>query len=132
MAAWRRSYATPPPPLPRGGPYDLSGDRRYSGVAVPATESLKSTLDRVRPYWEASVAPRVAAGERVLVAAHGNSLRAIVKLLFGVSDEAIPAVEIPTGNPLVIDLDGALRPRSSRYLDGARAETLPEPASPAS
>ncbi len=128
VLAWRRSYDIPPPPLAAGGPYDLSADRRYTGVAVPATETLKTTLDRVRPYWETRIAPSLSAGDRVLVAAHGNSLRAIVKLLFGVSDEAIPAVEIPTGNPLLVELDAGLRPTASCYLDAERAERLPATA----
>ncbi len=126
--AWRRSYDIPPPPLASGGPYDLSRDRRYAGVAVPATETLKTTLERVRPYWETQIAPAVAAGERVLVVAHGNSLRAIVKLLFDVSDRAIPGVEIPTGNPMLVELDASLRPVTSRYLDASRAEKIPAAA----
>ncbi|HEY1752040.1 MAG TPA: 2,3-bisphosphoglycerate-dependent phosphoglycerate mutase [Caulobacteraceae bacterium] len=122
---WRRSYDIPPPPLPAESEYDLSRDRRYAGVEVPATETLKSTLERVRPYWDARIAPALAGGERLLVAAHGNSLRAIVKLLFDVPDAAIPGVEIPTGNPLAIALDGALRPTAARYLDETRAQPLP-------
>jgi len=125
---WRRSYDTPPPPLPPGGPFDLSRDRRYAGVAVPATESLKTTLERVEPYWNERLVPLLGQGERLLIAAHGNSLRAIVKLLFEVSDAAIPGVEIPTGNPLVIELDTRLRPTAGRYLDEARAEPLPAAA----
>ena len=128
VQVWRRSYDTPPPPLAPGGPYDLSRDRRYAGVAVPATESLKTTLQRVEPYWTGRLVPLLAKGERLLIAAHGNSLRAIVKLLFRVSDADIPGVEIPTGNPLVIELDAALRPTASRYLDEARAQPLPAAA----
>jgi 2,3-bisphosphoglycerate-dependent phosphoglycerate mutase len=124
---WRRSYDTPPPPLAPGGPFDLSGDPRYAGVDVPATESLKTTLDRVEPYWRQEIAPRLKAGETVLVAAHGNSLRAIVKLLFAVPDADIVGVEIPTGNPLLIQLDGDLKPIAARYLDESRAEALPAP-----
>ena len=122
---WRRSYDIPPPPLAPGGPFDLSRDRRYAGVEVPATETLKSTLERVRPYWDGEIATRLQAGERLLIAAHGNSLRAIVKLLFDVSDEAIPGVEIPTGNPLLIELNGALLATAARYLDESRAQKLP-------
>jgi 2,3-bisphosphoglycerate-dependent phosphoglycerate mutase len=122
---WRRSYDIPPPPLEAGSEWDLSGDRRYRGAQVPATESLKTTLERVEPYWNAAIAPVLSAGETLLVAAHGNSLRAIVKLLFGVSDHDIPGVEIPSGNPLWIDLDAGLRPRAARYLDQARAQPLP-------
>jgi 2,3-bisphosphoglycerate-dependent phosphoglycerate mutase len=128
VMAWRRSYDIAPPPLAPGGSYDLAHDRRYAGVAVPATETLKSTLERVRPYWEGEIAGRLKAGERVIVAAHGNSLRAIVKLLFDVSDQAIPHVEIPTGNPLLIELDAGLRPVEFRYLDASRAQKLPTAA----
>jgi len=122
---WRRSYDVPPPPLAPGGEYDFAADARYAGQPIPDTESLKTTLDRVRPYWDAEIAPRLKAGENVLIAAHGNSLRAIVKLLFRVPDDAIVGVEIPTGNPLDIRLDDALNPVSARYLDEARATDLP-------
>jgi 2,3-bisphosphoglycerate-dependent phosphoglycerate mutase len=122
---WRRSYDIPPPPLPADSEFDFSRDRRYAGVEVPATETLKSTLERVQPYWDNRIAPALKGGERLLIAAHGNSIRAIVKLLFNVSDQAIPGVEIPTGNPLQIELDGDLRPTGARYLDEARAQTLP-------
>jgi 2,3-bisphosphoglycerate-dependent phosphoglycerate mutase len=122
---WRRSYDVPPPPLAPGGEFDFAKDRRYAGAVLPDTESLKTTLDRVEPYWAAEIAPKLAAGETVLVAAHGNSLRAIVKLLYALSSEAIIDVEIPTGNPLLIELDGALKPISARYLDETRATRLP-------
>ncbi|MGA0607789.1 2,3-diphosphoglycerate-dependent phosphoglycerate mutase [Phenylobacterium sp. VNQ135] len=122
---WRRSYDIPPPPLPAGSEYDFSKDRRYAGAKLPDTESLKTTLDRVQPYWESDIAPFLKKGETLLIAAHGNSLRAIVKLLFGVGDDAIVGVEIPTGNPLVIELDEGLKPTSARYLDAARATELP-------
>jgi len=122
---WRRSYDVPPPPLQAGGPFDLSSDRRYAGIAIPAAESLKTTLDRVLPYWTSAIAPDLAAGRNLIVAAHGNSLRAIVKHLFAVADDEIVNVEIPTGNPLLIDLDAALRPLQARYLDKTRAERLP-------
>jgi 2,3-bisphosphoglycerate-dependent phosphoglycerate mutase len=122
---WRRSYDVPPPPLPAGSEFDFSKDRRYAGAVLPDTESLETTLFRVQPYWEAEIVPHLAAGETLLVAAHGNSLRAIVKLLFDVSGEAIVGVEIPTGNPLVIELDAYLKPTSARYLDEARAQPLP-------
>ncbi len=92
---------------------------------MPATESLKTTLDRVEPYWTGEIAPKLKAGETVLVAAHGNSLRAIVKLLFAVADAEIVGVEIPTGNPLLIELDSDLKPVAARYLDESRAEPLP-------
>jgi 2,3-bisphosphoglycerate-dependent phosphoglycerate mutase len=125
VKVWRRSYDVPPPPLPPGGEFDFSKDRRYAGAVLPDTESLETTLFRVQPYWEAEIVPRLAAGETLLVAAHGNSLRAIVKLLFEVSGEAIVGVEIPTGNPLVIELDAQLKPTSAKYLDEARAQALP-------
>jgi len=126
VKVWRRSYEVPPPPLAPGGDYDFAGDRRYAGVRnLPATESLKTTLDRVLPYWNEAVAPDIRAGKNLIVAAHGNSLRAIVKHLFVVSDEAIIGVEMPTGNPLLIELDADLQPRAARYLDEGRAEKLP-------
>ena len=125
VKVWRRAYDVPPPPLAPGGPYDFHADRRYAGVAIPDTESLKTTLERTVPYWSGEIAPRLDAGETLLVVAHGNSIRAVVKHLFAVPDEQIVAVEIPTGNPLLIELDGALRPSSARYLDAARATTLP-------
>ncbi|MDP1738170.1 MAG: 2,3-diphosphoglycerate-dependent phosphoglycerate mutase [Caulobacter sp.] len=125
VRVWRRSYDIPPPPLARGGEFDFHADPLYAGSDIPDTESLKTTLDRVKPYWDAQIAPRLKAGETVLVAAHGNSLRAIVKLLFAVPDADIVEVEIPTGNPLLIELDGDLRPVSARYLDEARATPLP-------
>jgi len=122
---WRRSYDVPPPPLAPGGAYDFAADRRYAGIAIPDTESLKTTLERVQPYWEREIAPKLSAGETLLIAAHGNSLRAIVKLLFAVPDDAIVGVEIPTGNPLLIELDADLRPTAARYLDDSRAERIP-------
>ena len=122
---WRRSYDIPPPPLEAGSEWDFSKDPRYAGQAIPDTESLKTTLDRVLPYWNEAIAPRLQAGEDVLIAAHGNSLRAIVKHLFGVPDDQIVGVEIPTGNPLDIGLDADLKPVSARYLDAGRATELP-------
>ena len=122
---WRRSYDVPPPPLAPGGGYDFLEDRRYAGIVIPDTESLKTTLERVQPYWEQEIAPKLAAGETLLIAAHGNSLRAIVKLLFAVPDDAIVGVEIPTGNPLLIELDADLLPTAARYLDDSRAERIP-------
>ncbi len=125
VRVWRRSYDIPPPPLAPGGAYDFHADRRYEGVAIPDTESLKTTLERTLPYWQAEIAPKLGAGESLLVAAHGNSLRAIVKHLFQVSDDQIVEVEIPTGNPLLIELDATLKPTAARYLDEARATALP-------
>jgi len=122
---WRRSYDTPPPPMEKGAEYDPSVDARYHGIDVPMTESLKLTLERVLPYWTEAIAPKLAAGENLLIAAHGNSLRALVKHLFNVPDETITGVEIPTGNPLLIDLDETLVPVAATYLDEARAKELP-------
>jgi 2,3-bisphosphoglycerate-dependent phosphoglycerate mutase len=126
VTVWRRSYDIPPPELAAGGEYDFSKDRRYKGADLPSTESLATTLVRVLPYWESDIAPHLKAGETVLIAAHGNSLRAIVKHLFNVPNDKIVGVEIPTGNPLVIELDDQLKPTSARYLDESRAEALPQ------
>ncbi len=123
VLAWRRSYDTPPPPLEPGDERDASRDRRYAGLGaqVPRTECLKDTVERVVPYWNERIRPRVAAGDRVLVAAHGNSLRALVKHLDGLTDEAIVALNIPTAVPLVYTLDDDLRPVSRDYLGDAEA-----------
>lgn len=123
---WRRSYDIPPPPLPEDSPYSLGGDARYDGVPVPASESLKLTLERVLPYWEDVIAPIVQSGTDTLISAHGNSLRALVKHLFRVPDDVITGVEIPTGNPLVLELNDSLVPISARYLDEERARDLPD------
>lgn len=122
---WRRSFDIAPPDLQPGGEFDLASDPRYRGLDIPKTESLKTTLTRVLPYWEAEIAPKLKAGENILIAAHGNSLRAIVKHLFKVPDSQITEVEIPTGDPLLIDLDASLKVKSARYLDAARAKPLP-------
>ncbi|MBZ2172382.1 2,3-diphosphoglycerate-dependent phosphoglycerate mutase [Nitratidesulfovibrio sp. SRB-5] len=123
---WRRSYDTPPPPLPADDPRSPAGDARYAGLApdvLPASESLKETVARVLPYWHDVIAPQVLAGQRVLVAAHGNSLRALVMHLDGMTPEAVTRLNIPTGLPLVYTLDGTLRPLGHRYLgDPAVAE----------
>jgi 2,3-bisphosphoglycerate-dependent phosphoglycerate mutase len=113
---WRRSFDTPPPPLEPGSPFDLSGDRRYAGIAVPAGESLKDTIARVLPYWEERIAPALRAGQRVLISAHGNSLRALVKHLSSIPDEEITGLEIPTGQPIVYELDDDLRAVDRYYL----------------
>ena len=126
VKVWRRSFDIPPPDMVAGGAFDLASDPRYRGIDIPATESLKTTLDRVLPYWDAEIAPKLKAGENILIAAHGNSLRAIVKHLFKVPDGEITEVEIPTGNPLLIDLDGSLHVKAARYLDAARAKPLPK------
>jgi 2,3-bisphosphoglycerate-dependent phosphoglycerate mutase len=129
---WRRSYDIPPPPLEASHPQHPRFDRRYAGVPaseLPASESLKDTLARVLPIWSERIAPELAAGRNVLVAAHGNSLRAMVKMLDRMTDEAIVELNIPTGVPLVYELDAKLAPVSSRYLGDpeavkARAEAV--------
>jgi 2,3-bisphosphoglycerate-dependent phosphoglycerate mutase len=106
---WRRSFDIPPPPLEAGSPYDLSADPRYAGIAIPNTESLKDTIARVLPYWESAIVPELEAGKTVLISAHGNSLRALVKHLSGISDADITGLEIPTGQPIVYELDANLQ-----------------------
>jgi 2,3-bisphosphoglycerate-dependent phosphoglycerate mutase len=116
---WRRSYDIPPPPLAADDPRHPSRDPRYASLPpadVPATESLKSTVDRFLPYWHETIAPSIRSGRRVLIAAHGNSLRALVKYLDGISDADIAELNIPTGIPLVYELDDALRPMRHAYL----------------
>ena len=123
VLAWRRSYDTPPPALEGADPRYEDKDPRYAGVEVPRTECLKDTVARVIPYWASAVAPAVRAGRRVLVAAHGNSLRALVKHLDGMSDQAIVKENIPTGIPLVYELGGDLKPVRRYYLgDPAEVE----------
>ncbi|MEO7246541.1 MAG: 2,3-diphosphoglycerate-dependent phosphoglycerate mutase [Rubrivivax sp.] len=124
VLAWRRSYDTPPPPLGAGDPRSERGDARYAALAtdeVPLTECLKDTVARVLPLWHAELAPALQSGQRLLVAAHGNSIRALVKMLDGIGDAEIVGVNIPNGVPLVYELDDELRPRSSRYLGDADA-----------
>ena len=116
VKVWRRSFDIPPPPLEPGGDFDLAGDRRYAGIAVPAAESLKDTIARVLPYWEERIAPELKAGRRVLISAHGNSLRALVKHLSAIPDAAISELEIPTGQPIVYELDDDLSARDRYYL----------------
>jgi len=116
---WRRSYDVPPPPLQPSDPRFPGRDRRYADLddaELPRTESLKDTVARFLPYWHGEIAPEVRKGRRVLIAAHGNSLRALVKYLDGVSDEEIVGLNIPTGVPLVYELDEELRPLGHRYL----------------
>ena len=117
---WRRSFDIPPPSLASDDERYPIDDPRYRDLPrenIPLTESLKDTIARVQPYWEAEIAPKIRSGQRVLISAHGNSLRSLVKHLDGISDSEIPQVEIPTGNPLVYDLDDNLRPKSkARYL----------------
>ena len=124
VKVWRRSYDIPPPPLPQSDPGHPRFDRRYAGVPageLPSAESLKDTLARVLPFWNARIAPELTAGRNVLVAAHGNSLRAFVKFLDGVSDAEIVALNIPTAVPLVYELDESLRPIRHYYLGDAEA-----------
>lgn len=113
---WRRSFDIPPPPLDADSPYDFSADRRYAGVAIPGTESLKQTIERVLPYWDERIAPALKRGERVLISAHGNSLRALVKHLSGIPDAEISQLEIPTGQPIVYELDDSLAAVDRYYL----------------
>jgi 2,3-bisphosphoglycerate-dependent phosphoglycerate mutase len=113
---WRRSFDVPPPPMEPGSPYDLASDRRYQGIDIPAAESLKDTIGRVLPYWEERIAPELGAGKRVLIAAHGNSLRALVKHLSNIPDDEIVGLEIPTGQPIVYELDEGLAEVERYYL----------------
>jgi 2,3-bisphosphoglycerate-dependent phosphoglycerate mutase len=116
---WRRSYDIPPPDLPSDSPYDVSRDRRYARIEVPRTESLKDTITRAVPYYEREIAPALQAGKRVLVAAHGNSLRGIIKYLSNISDDEIVGLEIPTGKPIVYDLAEDLSVIRRYYLEEA-------------
>jgi 2,3-bisphosphoglycerate-dependent phosphoglycerate mutase len=119
---WRRSYDVPPPPLTLDDPRHPSNDPRYASLpktALPLTESLKDTIGRVLPCWHETIAPSIRAGKRVLIAAHGNTLRALVKYLDDVSDTAIVELNIPTGIPLVYELDENLKPIRHRYLGEA-------------
>ena len=119
VLVWRRSYDVPPPPLAPDDPRYESKDPRYAGIEVPRTECLKDTVARVIPYWNSTIAPAVRAERRVLVAAHGNSLRALVKHLDKIDDAQIVGLNIPTGIPLVYELDDALRPLKHYYLGDA-------------
>ena len=124
VLAWRRSYDTPPPPLTPDDPRHEGADPRYAGLAageLPLTECLKDTVARVVPYWNNVIAPSVREGRRVVVAAHGNSLRALIKYLDHVSDDKIVELNVPNGQPLVYELDAALKPIRSYYL-GDQAE----------
>lgn len=113
---WRRSFDIPPPMLDDGSEFDLKADPRYAGIAIPSTESLKDTIARVLPYYETAIAPALRDGKSVIIAAHGNSLRALVKHLSGISDEEITGLEIPTGQPIIYELDSALRAAERYYL----------------
>jgi 2,3-bisphosphoglycerate-dependent phosphoglycerate mutase len=116
---WRRSYDIPPPPLPEDSPYNVGGDRRYAGTKVPRTESLKDTIARAVPYYESEISPALASGKRVLVSAHGNSLRGIIKYLSDIGDEDIVSLEIPTGKPIVYELADDLSVERRYYLEEA-------------
>jgi len=121
---WRRSYDVPPPGLDLDDTRHPRFDRRYAGLTpeeLPATESLKITLERVLPYWHGTLAPMIKSGQRVLIAAHGNSLRAMVKYLDNISDNEITELNIPTGIPLVYELTEDLKPVKSYYLGDADA-----------
>jgi len=119
VLAWRRSYDTPPPALEPGDARSERADLRYANLApgqVPLTECLKDTVARVLPFWDAVLAPAIRSGQRILVAAHGNSIRAMVKMLDGISDADIVNLNIPNGIPLVYELDADLQPIRSQYL----------------
>ena len=113
---WRRSFDKPPPVLDSDSPFDLARDPRYAGIAIPRTESLKDTIARVLPYYQRSIVPHLRAGSTALVSAHGNSLRALIKHLSGISDAEITGLEIPTGQPIVYDLDSELKASNRYYL----------------
>ena len=121
---WRRSYDTPPPALDKNDERYPGHDRRYAGLCdaeLPATECLKDTVDRVVPYWESEIVPAIKSGKSILIAAHGNSLRALVKHLDQISDEDIVGLNIPTGMPLVYELDADMKPISKQYLGDPQA-----------
>jgi 2,3-bisphosphoglycerate-dependent phosphoglycerate mutase len=113
---WRRSFDIPPPAMESGSEFDLTNDRRYAGIDIPSTESLKDTIARVLPYWETRIAPALRNGQRVLISAHGNSLRALVKHLSNIPDDEITGLEIPTGQPIVYELDDDLAATDRYYL----------------
>ena len=124
VLAWRRSYDVPPPALDAADPRSERADPRYAGLApgqVPLTECLKDTVDRVLPFWHGTLAPAIARGERLIVSAHGNSMRALVKYLDGISDADIVGLNIPNGIPLVYELGDDLKPIRSYYLGDAAA-----------
>ncbi len=121
---WRRSYDTPPLPLEPSDPRSSAGDPRYARLQpeqIPLTECLKDTVARAMPLWDESIAPAIRAGKRILISAHGNSLRALIKMLDGISDADIVGLNIPNGQPLVYELDANLKPIRSYYLGDAQA-----------
>jgi 2,3-bisphosphoglycerate-dependent phosphoglycerate mutase len=113
---WRRSFDVPPPPLDEGSPYRIRGDRRYAGIDIPYSESLKMTIERVLPYYESAIVPQLRDGKRVIISAHGNSLRALEKHLSNIADADIVALEIPTGQPIVYELGEDLSVLDRYYL----------------
>ena len=113
---WRRSFDVPPPPMEEGSPFEMADDPRYAGINVPRSESLKDTTERVLPYWQSAIVPELQAGKDVLISAHGNSLRALVKHLSNISDDDITGLEIPTGQPIVYDMNPDLTPGERYYL----------------
>jgi 2,3-bisphosphoglycerate-dependent phosphoglycerate mutase len=124
VLVWRRSYDTPPPALEASDPRSERSDVRYAGLEpsqIPLTECLKDTVARVLPYWNEQVAPAILSGKRVLITAHGNSIRALVKYLDNIADDQIVGVNIPNGIPLVYELDASLKPIKSYYLGDAEA-----------
>jgi 2,3-bisphosphoglycerate-dependent phosphoglycerate mutase len=124
VLVWRRSYNTPPPALEPSDTRSERGDRRYAGLQpdqVPLSECLKDTVDRVMPFWNDTLAPAIRSGQRVLVSAHGNSIRAMMKYLDGISEQDIVGLNIPNGIPLVYELDAELKPIKRYYLGDAEA-----------
>ena len=124
VKVWRRSYDVPPPPLAIDDQRHPRFDRRYAGLSpaqIPATESLKETVARMVPFWQSELEPKVRAGAKVLIAAHGNSLRALIKYLDGISDQEIVELNVPTGVPLIYKLDANLKPISRNYLGDPEA-----------
>jgi len=124
VLVWRRSYDTPPPTLDANDPRSERSDLRYAKLApeqIPLTECLKDTVARVLPFWDDSIAPAIKSGQRIVIAAHGNSIRALVKYLDGISDDDIVNLNIPNGIPLVYELDGSLKPIKSYYLGDPEA-----------
>ncbi|WP_043499254.1 phosphoglyceromutase [Georgenia sp. SUBG003] len=121
---WRRSYDVPPPEIELGSEYSQDAESRYAGEPIPRSECLKDVLERALPYWDAEIVPDLKAGRTVLVAAHGNSLRAIIKHLDGIDDDTISGLNVPTGIPLVYELDENLNPtvKGGKYLDPKAAE----------
>ena len=124
VLVWRRSYDTPPPPLEAADPRNSFDDPRYANVpkeSIPLTECLKDTVERVMPAWDEDIAPAIRAGKKILISAHGNSLRALIKMLDGISDEEIVGLNIPNGQPLVYELDADLKPIRHYYLGDQEA-----------